>query len=177
MQCKAHSMRSTIMRTPKVIAQKHGHQMIPYNQMWVINIKLLYLTYPNDGPKYRLFSEYWQVHRCQLQEYFGKLTVRERKSPKTKVRGSVWNCSQNEFDCLNHLMDECFAKSMSMWFLTHCLDLHIQGFYFVLSFLNYLISLCCTRIAVICKAGVRYTSLNLGVCNHGLLHFTSSLIV
>lgn len=46
---------------------------------------------------------------CFLKENLWKLAVSQWQSPKTKIRGSVWNSTKNEFDRLDDLMDSDFT--------------------------------------------------------------------
>jgi hypothetical protein len=47
-----------------------------------------------------------------LKESFSELRVSEGQSPKTEVRSSVRNATENEFNGLNHLMDEVVTESV-----------------------------------------------------------------
>jgi len=103
---------------------KHTHGNTP--EAWPQN------NTKNDSCPHFICSE--AIEEDHFDEYFSKLSVCQRKSPKSEVRCSVWNSSQNKFNSFNHLMNKCFTETMAMVFHTHWLNLHLQGFHLILSF-------------------------------------------
>jgi hypothetical protein len=55
------------------------------------------------------------------------------KCPETKVRSSIGNSTKDEFNGLNHLMNECFSEGMSMLFDAHIFDLVFKLFHLIMS--------------------------------------------
>jgi hypothetical protein len=53
-----------------------------------------------------------ELSKEDRQENFTELSVSQRKGPKTQVRGSVGNTSEDKFDSLNDLMDEDLANTI-----------------------------------------------------------------
>jgi len=71
-----------------------------------------------------------------FHKYLSKASVSQWKRPKTKVRSCVRNCTKDELDGLNHLMDECFSKWVSMGLGAHALDLIFKWLNLIFSLLN-----------------------------------------
>jgi hypothetical protein len=65
-----------------------------------------------------------------LEEDFRELRMGQRKSPKTKVRGSVRNGTENELDGVDHLMDKDLVEIKLIFFLLmmrNCDGMRLRG--------------------------------------------------
>jgi hypothetical protein len=52
-------------------------------------------------------------HETVIEEHLGQLRMGKTKGPKSQITGSVRDCSKNELDGLDQLMNHIFAETMS----------------------------------------------------------------
>lgn len=76
----------------------------------------------------------------ETHEYFSELTVRKGKSPKTKIGGSVGYGTEDEFDGLDHLVDEVLTESVRL-VVAHVLELLVERLHLVFSLLDEFVTL------------------------------------